>query len=396
MISAESHPFEEDRLAELIKLEVLDTADEQCFDELTELASAICGTTISLISLIDSKRQWFKSRVGLDAMETHRDLAFCAHAILQDEIFEIPNALEDERFSDNPLVTGPPDIRFYAGMPLTTTSGLPIGTLCVIDTQPKKLSTEQKRALKILAKQVISQLELRLHNRKMQRMNQEREEFYGILAHDLKSPFNGVIGLSRLLVDSSLMLDGDKVALYSKEILNSSLKIYQILDEILQWTEHCMNSPEPQIDIFQIKECVDNSLALLSEAIKAKDINFHINIPDNITAKGNAALFKTAVRNLISNAIKYSLNSGNIIIQATTNEHEMHFSISDEGEGIPLSIRNHLFKKTVISKEGTLGEAGHGLGLHLTHKIMLMQKGKIWLDEQHSPGTKIHCALPKE
>ncbi len=394
MISADLHPQEEDRLAELLKFEVLDTEDERSFDELTELASTICGTPISLISLIDSKRQWFKSRVGLEARETPKDLAFCAHAILQDGIFEVPNALADERFTDNPLVTESPDIRFYAGKPLVTASGLPIGTLCVIDTEPKSLNDEQKRALEILAHQVISQLELRLHARKMQRMNTEREKFYGVLAHDLKSPFNGVLGLSRLLVDSADKSNQNQVNLYAKEILNSSLKIYQIIDEILQWTEHCISTGKPVLKDFSIKECIDNSTELLTESIKAKDLKIVIKLTEGIEAKGNAALFKTAVRNLLSNAIKYSPKAGSIVIQATNKEQNMHFSIQDEGKGIPEELSQQLFKETVASLTGTLGEAGHGLGLHLTHELILMQKGQIWIDEDYKNGTLIHCVLP--
>tara|TARA_R110001599_G_scaffold301415_1_gene507018 strand:+ start:2033 stop:3223 length:1191 start_codon:yes stop_codon:yes gene_type:complete len=393
MISAELHPQEEDRLAELLKFEILDSADESCFDELTELASNICGTPISLISLIDSKRQWFKSRVGLEAQETPKDLAFCAHAILQKDIFEVPNALADERFVDNPLVTESPDIRFYAGQPLVTSNGLPIGTLCVIDTQPRSLNDEQKRALEILAKQVISQLELRLHARKMLRMNKEREKFYGILAHDLKSPFNGVIGLSRLLVDNAESFNQDKTKLYSNEILNSSLRIYQILDEILQWTHHSASNGKPPLNTFKIKECVDNSTELLSESIKAKDITIKIEVAESINAIGNKALFETAARNLLSNAIKYSPRGGSILIQASNKEQNMHFSIQDEGEGIPDELRHQLFKKTVTSHEGTLGEVGHGLGLHMTHELILTQNGQIWLDENSQKGTLIHCVL---
>lgn len=394
MISAKLHPQEKDRLAELLKFEVLDSEDELCFDELTELASTICGTPISLISLIDSHRQWFKSRVGLEARETPKDLAFCAHAILQKDIFEIPNALADERFTDNPLVTESPDIRFYAGQPLLTSSGLPIGTLCVIDTKPNLLNAEQKRALEILAKQVIGQLELRLHARKMQRMNKQREKFFGVLAHDLKSPFNGVLGLSRLLVDHADSFDQKQVSLYSKEILNSSLKIYQILDEILQWTEQSALAGKPVLNNFPIKECIDNSIELLSESIKAKDLHIDIHVADNIEATGNKAFFKTAARNLLSNAIKYSPKGGRILIHASNKEQNMHLSVQDEGEGIPDSLRKELFKGTVSSHQGTLGEAGHGLGLHLTHELILMQNGSIWIDEEYKQGTRIHCVLP--
>ncbi len=153
---------EEARLASLKKYNILDTAAEAAFDDFTWLASQICGTPIALISLLDSGRQWFKSKVGLEVSETPRELAFCAHTILGTEIMEVPNAELDPRFRNNPLVTGAPDIRFYAGVPLATPDGLNLGTLCVIDRRPRSLSPEQRGALERLGRQVISQLELRL------------------------------------------------------------------------------------------------------------------------------------------------------------------------------------------------------------------------------------------
>jgi hypothetical protein len=168
---------EKKRLKVLWQYEVLDTVPEEVFDDLTELAARICEAPIALISLVDEKRQWFKSKVGVTVSETSRDLSFCAYAITQADLFIVPDATRDERFAKNPLVTSEPKIRFYAGAPLITPDGHALGTLCVIDKVPRELRPEQKQALRILARHVVSQLELRRRSRELGDVRREGARF---------------------------------------------------------------------------------------------------------------------------------------------------------------------------------------------------------------------------
>lgn len=176
-MSAPTLQNEKKRLKVLWQYEVLDTVPEELFDDLTELAARICEAPIALISLVDEKRQWFKSKVGTTVSETSRDFSFCAHAIRQSDLFIVPDATKDPRFANNPLVTSDPRIRFYAGAPLITADGYALGTLCVIDKVPRELRPEQKQALIILARHVVSQLELRRRSRQLADVRRESEGY---------------------------------------------------------------------------------------------------------------------------------------------------------------------------------------------------------------------------
>jgi diguanylate cyclase (GGDEF)-like protein len=204
---------EAERLAALRRYEILDSAAEQAYDDLTLLAAHIAGAPIALISLVDEHRQWFKSKVGLEAAQTPREAAFCAHAILApDRTLVVPDALQDGRFADNPLVTGAPGIRFYAGAPLVNPEQQALGTLCVIDRRPRQLDAAQLRALEALSRQVVAQLELRRHATELRHAMAQRDAYLGRLRKYQRELEESNLRLQRASLTDALTGIGNRAA----------------------------------------------------------------------------------------------------------------------------------------------------------------------------------------
>jgi diguanylate cyclase (GGDEF)-like protein len=232
MKSPPPHDRERARLAALEAYEVLDTLPEAAYDDISRLAAQVCGTPIALVSFVDRDRQWFKSRVGLETAETPREVAFCAHAILQpSDVLVVPDAEKDDRFVGNPLVTGDPGIRFYAGAPLVTSEGLPLGTLCVIDRVPRELTRDQAGALRSLARQVMAQMELRCSIRALKHDVARRHAYEAQLVEhqslleeqnailELQSRTDALTGLrNRRAFDEDLDLEYDRSVRYNEPL----------------------------------------------------------------------------------------------------------------------------------------------------------------------------------
>lgn len=392
------------RLEELKKYSILDTMPEKEYDEITALASYICETPISLISLIDDDRQWFKSRKGLEAESTPRNVAFCAHAINhKDEILIVPDSRDDERFHDNPLVTGAPNVIFYAGIPLVSADGYPVGTLCVIDNKPKELNKEQQNALITLSNQVIElfearkrTMELNIKLYELEIQNEALDNFARIAAHDIKSPLNNIIQLSALFKTMYADAVNPKAVEVLDIISNSSSKLTGLIDGILEYSRNTklLSTDKSEVKILQtINELIDTSFHQFK-----KHTQFILNIEENLCIFSNKTAFEQILINLISNGIKYNDKEEAIIeINAKEENGFVFFHVIDNGKGIREEEVEKIFDIfQTTSNTDQSGSYGTGIGLATVKSIVEGLGGKISVKSEFGQGSSFDFTLKKQ
>ncbi|GAB3166858.1 response regulator [Telluribacter humicola] len=405
---------EPERLKVLQEYNILDTLPEKDFDDITLIASEICGTPISLISLVDEERQWFKSAHGLNASETHRDYAFCAHAILNpQEILEIPDTLSDDRFFDNPFTTGDPYVRFYAGAPLTTSEGHALGTLCVIDQKPKELTEKQRLSLLALANQVMHQLELRKKAEELEIIKKQLEatnlemmeaklkaeqaskaksDFLSVMSHEIRNPLHSIVGYTNLLIEETPRADQQpplKALRFSAETLLS------LVNDILDLGKLEASKVELESIPFNLVELVNN--VVQSNLHRASKRGNHIEIVSDPTLPtcllGDPTRLLQILNNLVSNSIKFT-EKGLIQIKLitvpddTSDQITVHFQIADTGIGMSSEVLAVIFNEyTQASAEITRNYGGTGLGLSITQKLLSLFDSSIRVNSEVGKGS---------
>ncbi|WP_205502107.1 sensor histidine kinase [Rufibacter psychrotolerans] len=385
---------EAQRLKALERYQILDSLPEKNFDDLTMMASAICQTPISLITLIDANRQWFKSVLGVEATETPREIAFCAHAINEPAApFIIPDATKDARFQDNPFVTGDPNVVFYAGVALNSPDGYALGTICVIDSKPKQLSEAQVAALKALANQVVSLLELRKKNRELTQLNQEvsrlntsLSEFSYRVSHDLRAPLRGINNLAEWLLEehaSGLNEDG---AQYVRLIHKRSSQLQHLIDGILLFSKNTHLSADHHQPV-DLKELLEQVLD-------------HCELPPNFSARypqeplvvhsSRIGLYQI-LQNLVTNSIKYNDKpTGELTVEYQPLGQGFRVKVTDNGPGIPADQRAkafHLFETLASKKDQPNGSMGVGLATVQSITTKLGGSVSITDREDGQPGA---------
>ncbi|MGS2719673.1 ATP-binding protein [Paraglaciecola aestuariivivens] len=387
---------EVERLKALYDYDVLDTEAEKVFDDLTQLAAQICGMPITLISLVDPDRQWFKSKVGLDAKETSRDIAFCAHAIHQKHIFEVEDTLKDERFFDNPLVTSPPSIRFYAGTPLITPGGHAIGTLCVIDGKPNKLTTEQRLSLEVLGRSVISQMELRKHIKQLELANQHKTEFLSNMSHELRTPLNAIIGFSRLMLDDVKTHNlPEKFSQYLSHIDFSGNKLLNVINSVIDLNKIEAGQMQEKIEPIQIAEFLIGLHGMLSILADEKGIALSFDLADDLPAflAIDHAKVSQIITNLVHNAVKFTDKNKSVQAKFSWQQDKLSISVSDQGVGISNADQAKLFTK--FQQVGNRKNVeGSGLGLAICKSLVNLLKGEISVQSTLGQGSVFNVSLP--
>ena len=433
------------RLEALLEYEVLDTTAEAAFDNLTLLAAHICQVPIALVSLVDSARQWFKSKIGLNATETCRDIAFCAHVILQTDVFIVPDALEDERFADNPLVISDPRIRFYAGVPLINPDGFALGTLCVIDYVPRQLTSFQQEALKILAHQVMTHLELRRNLKVLSQAVEEREQaeaearkalakeqelselksrFVSMTSHEFRTPLSTILSSAELLEHYQQNLTEEKKLKHLHRIQTAVQHMTQLLNDVmligrseagkvdfnpipLDLSKFCRDLVEEMqcalgsshmINFIEVKDHRQDKLP--SEKLRVEgslDKLPSVKLPSatlcNPLPCMDEKLLRQILTNLLSNAIKYSPLGSPIYFELAYQAGEAIFQIKDKGIGIPLEDQQHIFES--FHRATNVGNLpGTGLGLAIVKKNVDLHNGKITVNSEVGCGTTFRVVLP--
>ena len=405
-------PFNEKyRLAALRSYQVLDTEPEPDFDRITRLAARHFRVPIALVSLVDETRQWFKSRVGLDATETAREISFCGHAIMRDEVLQVPDARCDGRFADNPLVTGDPEIRFYAGAPLITPTGYRIGTLCVIDFRPREpLSDDDLAMLTDLAAVIVDQFELRRRlrapesdgaavpcGRDRARSGDAQLDAIAGMAHDLRTPLNAIIGLNQIIEDQMFGPIDPQYLELAKGARKSSRYLLDLVNDTLEFA-HLRSGEVPlkeqDVDLGGI---VWDCVSMLTEQAKAADLALDVSMPSRPPLlRADPHRVMQMLVNLVGNGIKYTPAGGAVRVGVEGRlDGGLTLSVVDTGVGIPEDARARaLAPFGRVDNAATAEREGSGLGLPLTQRMIEMHGGFLTLDAAAGGGTVAALHFP--
>ncbi len=391
---------EPQRLAALRRYDILDTVPEPAFDDLAKLAAFICGTETAHISLIDEDRQWLKSRVGIGADETPRDLTFCSHAILETNVFVVPDACEDVRFATHPFVVGEPRLRFYAGAPLRTSDGHALGTICVVDQKPRVLAPHQLAALEALSRQVMAQLELRRANARLaeakteaERANRAKTEFLARVNHDVRTPLMVIQGYADIVRENPDAADRKDCLHQISRAADHILTLVNSITDISRIESGRVELAPERLDVCDtIDRVVEMVRPIAAERHVTIEVDSDVRLPDVVADRSRTI---DILLNLLSNGIKYNREHGRLCISPTLDvSGRVRINVTDTGFGIPTDKLSRVFQPydRLGAEQTTI--KGTGLGLASARRWAEAMGGTMGVESVEGVGSTFFVTLP--
>jgi signal transduction histidine kinase len=390
---------ETERLATLYGLNVLDSPPEKDFDDIVALAAAVCGVPMSLVSLIDTDRQWFKASVGTDLVETSRDLSFCAHAILGRDLLVVPDARQDPRFADNPAVAREGGVRFYAGAPLVTTDGYALGTLCVVDSRPRRLDVEQLQALHALARQVTSQLELRRYavalantTARLQELERRKDELAALVGGELRAPLR--------LMDA--YLDGlgrtghhdlEAADLVGRAAAAHVRGLRDLLDHLLRMAEAGSGADSLHMREIDLTRLTQRAVEAVRPIAATKQI-WILNQAGgpSLPIIADPVRLEQVLMHLLFAAVKYTPSGGRVRVGTEIESGPaVRLDDMDLADGVRPDLFPHLYYGAIANPSDA---AGPDRGLAVAKRILDAHHATVALSDRPGDGTSLHVVFP--
>ena len=381
-----------ERIKKLGEFDLDYTSLHEEFKGLVELAAHIAGTEISLINLLDQHSQWSVSRHNLDVFQMDLEYSICQYTIQSDHIMEIPHLGHDERFSDRPFVKADDGFRYYLGIPLKVKTGEKIGALCVMDHKEKTVSEEKKKLLRLVANEIVEKLESKLKMDELQDTLDKSIVQRNQLAHDVRGPVGGILGLA--VSTENAPLEEDEFRQYMGMIKGAASKLMDLTDDILERQK--ARQQENHLTLSSLKEHLEDLYAL-----PARNKEIDLDVVINATM-GNLEFSRKKllpiVGNLIANSIKFTPSQGtvhvNLDIADKGEGRVLMIEVRDNGKGIPKERLDNLNKLAWFDDLGTNYEKGYGLGLQLVMEMVESIQGTLTIDSEEGKGTSVRIVIP--
>ena len=399
------------RLEALRSLQILDTDAEDDYNRLVDFVARMCEVPICLVSLVDAERQWFKARHGLEVCQTGRDVSLCGHAILEDGILEIPDTHLDARCDGNPLVYGPPHIRFYAGAPIRDEQGLAVGTVCVIDQQPRTLATPQRELLLQVADHVSRLMVLRRANLRLEQArheielqknqaeaaNRAKSVFLTGMSHELRTPLNAINGFAQLLLqDPTLAPDHQDSA---EEIVRAGRHLLNLINEVLNLSKIEAGQLDLQPEPVPLAPLLQECDGLVQPLLQEHHITLRYPAQGPWVVQADPTRLRQVLLNLLSNAIKYIRDHGTVdvavgLLQAAPQPGQVRVQVRDSGIGIRPEWHARLFQPFERGDAEFSQIPGTGIGLSLSRNLVQHMGGRMGLESIVGEGSTFWFTLP--